>query len=1135
MPEISRLPVRLNTDVGLDLVSPVDRMPPGSLQYAYNIRTVEEGRIDARPGYAPFGSGVGAPKLLHSIRRLNDPDASFAANGYTYIVGNGTTLESGIETAITQIDTGYSGNPLSLLAFRPDVSPESWMYVYDQNKQAKVRPDGAIRPIGVVPPNAAPNIEYGIPAFAGVVDGTSATGWGVAGTASMIATADRTNGESLTIAVILYNSGTTGWCCLSPSSMPIGWTGERMRVSLSGTENALVREIHGAIASTTISAIKYDSGTSGLCSIVLAGQPAGLARNSLIKLNSTEVVRVLSVVLSPDGTLYSLRCSTSGTFSATQSVTGLISWYTFTALNHAVSDAITSSYLAVTNTGAGVGAAAAKVVENAGIANNRPISIADDYLHISVFLQNPQNVVTLTLLIDVDPATVAGTAFSDNYYQWDIPQSQLGNFGSGSGDVWIEVVVPLSQGVRNGDNPNLTLTTVEAVGVALTTTGSCSFGFDWWYNFGTYGPVIQPNAPTGYIYTARYRDSSTGAASVPGPFTRYSLNPLREAVIVTPPTTNAAGIDYSDIYREGGTLTDFVYVASVQNISLSSFTDGLADATIAGNPGVDLTLLQPWPVLDVPWSGVVNVIGTSVTWVSGTEFNTNLVQNSIILLNGVSYLTRGQPKSATFLELQLDAGVLANAAYSIQSPTLAGQTLDVAFGPLEGPFAPVAFALGDQVNAGTLYYSNTSNLDGAADTNTIELCGPTEPLVTGETWNGLVFAGSRGSIYMVRFSFAQGLITGATPYQFSRLPSAIGFWSRWAICRGPDGVYALGRDGIYRVTEQGAENITDTQLYPLFPHDGQPAVATSGYQPVDMTAINFMRLSSQDNEIRFVYLDTDGNQVTLRWEVTKKRWFPHFYGDSMSYEYLDEPLVSSPNSLRILQLSRTLGLIYQIGGNTDNGVAITSQFQIPALDGGDERLQKLPTDYIVDADQTGTFTATQFYDNGVSASAVATVTRGAQRSQSIINISSVPGTLTLYRNISVKIVFTGGPAGPRFYATEPAFYLQPFLSTRVMTQFINLSFQGWKSHRRGYFGLISTADCTFLIQCQDGRAFNVTIPSTGGQYRVQTLMLPQNIKSLAFAYQVDCPQPFALFPESFTAEIKQWNEGSYVLLAMFKT
>jgi hypothetical protein len=83
--------------------------------------------------------------------------------------------------------------------------------------------------------------------------------------------------------------------------------------------------------------------------------------------------------------------------------------------------------------------------------------------------------------------------------------------------------------------------------------------------------------------------------------------------------------------------------------------------------------------------------------------------------------------------------------------------------------------------------------------------------------------------------------------------------------------------------------------------------------------------------------------------------------------------------------------------------------------------------------------------------------------------------------------------------------------------------------------LVSTADATFTIKTQDGRSYTVTIPNTNGQLRTVPQMLPQDIKDLLFAYSLTCPQPFALFTDSFVIECKAWTEPSFIPLAVFKT
>jgi hypothetical protein len=1141
MPEIIRQPVRMDCQAGLDLAHAVDRMPHGSFPFLENARVTQEGRIESRPGYTVYDASASAPGLLHSIRRLNDPDMSRAAVGYTDIVGNGTILEAGPQGALVGIDTGYSGKPLSLIPFRPDQAPESWMYVYDSLKSTKVRPDGVIRTIGVAPPSTAPDIEYGPPSRASVVFGQTSSGWGFSGATTAVSDTDRTNGGAFTVSSILYNVGTTGWCCITPSAGLTSWAGERMFVILSGsTENVVVREIHPAATAASIASIKYDSGTTGTCSIVLNSPPAGITRNSLLSVGpngaaQTDLVRVLEVINSPDGTAYSIRCSTTHTFAAGDATAGRVSWYVYTTVNHAAGETITLRYISASQPSLGTGAVAVKTLENSSLTNSgRPIDPANDWLHISMFFQNPASISEVHLLVDVDPGTAAGTAFTGNYWEWTITQAQIGTFGSTDGNVWVEILVPISSGVRHGGNLSFGFSAVQAVGVSLISSAACSYGFDCWYFSGTYGPTIQPNAPGGYSFQSRFRDSSTGTYGVPGPQNRYGLRPLREQILITPAATAVTSVDQIDIYVAGGTISSFLYAGSVTNNngSPNTFSDNLPDGFILqANKPPDLTALQPWPILDNPWQGTVNVSGTSVTGVTGTPFDLNLVSNSVILINGNVFQTFGQPRSSTFLELTMDAGSLTGATFLIGSPVLAAQSLPVAFGPLEGPFLPVVGALGDMKNAGTFYFCNAANLDNASDRNTLEITSPSEPLITGETWNGQFYVGSRENVFAIRYAYLEAV---QTPFQFVRLPSPSGFWSRWAICRGPDGVYALGRDGIYRWSDAGGVNITDEMLYPMFPHDGNPAIATNGILPVDMSQVDFMRLSATDFDIRFVYLDTSGVQHTLRYEIAKRRWFLHTYGDSFAYEYLNEPLASSPHSMQILQLSRTSGSIYVSGGNADNVGPITVSVLPPYSDGGDERAQKLLVDLMSDADGVGSYTVTPKYNEGTIIGTPGTFSVSGGRQQSQLNVASLPSGLALYRNSSALVTWTGGPDGPRLYALEFSGYAQPYLSKRVTTQVNNLAFPGWKHHRRLYAGLISNSATTFTILCQDGRSYSVTIPSTAGKFRILPIMLPQAVKDLAFGYMLDAgDQTFALFPGSFTIELKDWIENSFIELAVF--
>jgi hypothetical protein len=864
MPEIFRVPYRFNC-AGIDLVHPVDRMPPGYYPYLANARVVEEGRIDGRPGYTgpanstyPNYITLQTPSNIpNSIRRLNDPSMVYSIYGYIYVGGGGTELYAGIESAYIGVDGGYSGSPLSLIPFRPANSPESWMYVYDANKLSKVRPDGLVRPIGIAPPPIAPAIEYVQPAWVDVDTGQEDSGWTASGQLEDAGFGvDRTNGSGVTIGHILYNVGNTGWCCISPSMSDYQsfWMGARMKVNLqSGPENVVVREIWKAIPDTAILGIQYDTGSTGMCSIVLQapiaalpGGVTGLSRNSLIQIES-EVVRVLEVNLSPDGTNYSIRCSTVGSYTFGAIVIGLLSWYVYTVGTHSAGETISSLYIEAGTSASGtIGTlTSGTLAVNASIADGRPIDPANDYLHISLFLQNPQFVENIQLLASLDPTPNFNFINPGNTWIWTISSSQLNP--SSSGDSWVEIVIPISSGVRSGNDLTLTFANITGLAIQITTqtdNPDCGLGFDWWYFFGTYGPTIQPNSPTGMVYLAAYRDSTTGAHSVPSPQNRQALFPLREGVIVSPQTTSQLAVDSIDIYRQGATVTSPLYIGTTINSFLPAFfVDSLPDTyVLETSQSPDLNAIQPWPLLQAPWSGTCKVTGVSVELLTGSLFQPTLLSATAIVINGTTYLTYGQPVSLSMLQLQEDGGNFASVPYLIPSPTLAAQPLPYAFGALEGPFAPVIFGLGDPINCGLLYFCNFSDADSCSDANTLELSGPSGALISGTIWNGMCFCGNRDTIFNLRFSYLTTIgASNNTSFQWYKIPSPSGMWSRWTCCTGPDGVYFLGRDGVYKLTEQGAVNITDEQLYPLFPHDGQVALGAEidgiSVLPVDMSQV----------------------------------------------------------------------------------------------------------------------------------------------------------------------------------------------------------------------------------------------------------------------------------------------------------
>ena len=163
---------------GLDLHHVIDAIPLGRYARLKNARRTVAGGVTARPGQARLAAVEGVAAQVHSIVRLEDPQQGT----FVRVVG----VDAGLWVGQTQLQlraSGFSGDPLALVPYRPSQSSETWVYVGDRAKMVKVRRDGLVLPVGI----AAPTVAAG--AFADVsrvrVIDHFESGWtGDAGTAS---------------------------------------------------------------------------------------------------------------------------------------------------------------------------------------------------------------------------------------------------------------------------------------------------------------------------------------------------------------------------------------------------------------------------------------------------------------------------------------------------------------------------------------------------------------------------------------------------------------------------------------------------------------------------------------------------------------------------------------------------------------------------------------------------------------------------------------------------------------------------------------------------------------------------------------------------------------------------------------
>ena len=270
--------------------------------------------------------------------------------------------------------------------------------------------------------------------------------------------------------------------------------------------------------------------------------------------------------------------------------------------------------------------------------------------------------------------------------------------------------------------------------------------YDYWYHSGRIllidaspmpgdPPTIIPPLPAGIKqevqYRYVYRSSATGATSNPSPESTAETVPVTSNT-VTSVWSPDPQVDVVDYYRIDSTVSEFTYVATGPNDDSGGGTntpisDALLDTEL-GSQLLQYDNYEPFPSIDLPQKGVCSVSGGVITWVSGgaiggssTGFNIRWLAGTEILIGSptsLAYTFIARPTSNTQVAIP---GVPDgdNLAYEIPQPILAAQPLAYMWGPTDN--INFAYAVGDPLRPGTLYWCAGSNLDAAPDTNQQDL------------------------------------------------------------------------------------------------------------------------------------------------------------------------------------------------------------------------------------------------------------------------------------------------------------------------------------------------------------------------------------------------------------------------------
>jgi hypothetical protein len=893
---------------GMNTVLPPDQLPPGKYPYAQNIRAYLRDRVAARA--TQDSSFLSLSSAVHSIRRLNDTTPAGPIGGFIIVSGAGSSLYANS----TQVDTGLSGNPISILPFRPNASVQPWAYIGDSVKMDKVRSDGTRYKMGIKEPQQAPSIT-----FVAASDTVSLVG----------------------LVTVTYwgdspHSGPTSNYIWKNASDPSGSGPVRTTTAPNGI--------------TTGNSLLFDSAATGSPSTPMAWttyQPYNGTVNTV---------------------------GTAVTWVSGSQFNGLV------AGNNIVISGVTYTITGpVTNT-------SLSITVSAGTQNNASYQAAVISGSKPVFQPalEPEGYSDFNFAVQATIYIPAAGTYTLSFNSKDEAIWGLGNSANGTA-TWAgpsggQQLSSSGQTVTALNGYPLMPKTITLTGTGQSDSASVAVTFsapgnypleidyDYWYHSGRTltvlcnGANIAPipsSAITQSQYRYTYRSSATGAVSNPSPESPESALSVLVNQVTAIPSTDPQ-VDKIDFYRLDTGLLNFTYVGTGPNSS-APFSDSLLDVDVAGNPILEFDNFEPFPSIDLPAKGVVNVSNGIVYWVSGTQFNVRWLPGTIIIVGGVAFTLNTRPTSSVTLtcsNVENVSGIqtvvfpinATGVTYEIAEPILAAQPLPYIWGPTDN--INFAFGCGDPLRPGTLYWCKGNNLDSAPDTNQQDVTSPSEPLQNGCLVNGqgMVLSTERGWLILPNFFNALATVEGAqgSTWTLQESVSTRGLYIPRALAvDGGGNVFFRAKDGIYiSPGGQGSKSITDGDLFNLFPHEGRKpepySIGPYTIYPPDDTVPQSQKMNVANGYLYYDYQDTNGGNSTLVFDIAAGGWVFDLYQTPAFVHVLEE----GPGINGTL-IGCTDGTIRAM---VDSGTEIaTSVLLMPSSTAGDVRAQKHWGDIYIEA------------------------------------------------------------------------------------------------------------------------------------------------------------------------------------------
>lgn len=616
-------------------------------------------------------------------------------------------------------------------------------------------------------------------------------------------------------------------------------------------------------------------------------------------------------------------------------------------------------------------------------------------------------------------------------------------------------------------------------------------------------------------------------------------------------------VDKNDIWRQTPGLGNFTYVGTVENGG--SFTDTLTDLAIAANPQLSFDNYEPFPSIDLPRSGVVNVgANGALTWVSGDTFNVRWLGGTIILIQNASgsqiaYELYNRPTSTTAMKVWTTAidpttGYLTisypptgtNLKWSINAPTLAAQASPVIWGPTPDNAGSFYFGL-DPNNPGDLLWSKGNNFDSAPDTNRMFVTSASEMLMNGTVTSELstVFSTERFWLIYPNFSDAVATVTGTQGQQWTLVQAAA--------TRGLYMCYALGalgsliawraKDGICISQGGGPEKIISDAIRNLFPQGGQaPAPVTIAGQtvyPPDDTKPNAQTIAVVPGYVYYDYQDVNGTPRTLCYDMEARGWTTDEYDPTVNCHAW---AVGEVNQILCGCTDGTVRALDSTGTETGTAVVVS-----PSVNGGSARTLKRIGGVFLRAVAAAAITASFWanrFQSAITGASPASIGPASGESDYLFDFTSATGADV--QDLGMVLSFPLG-SGDWLKEWQPDWTELPEPIAAWRTGMLSYGMDGWLHIPWLRFAYQSTTAVTLKIITDQGATATLTIPSSGGvpaKYFtwVPSIVSGASMKLKMLEWVVDAGgTPFTVYGKDIEVAVGQWGRtGPYQVIRPFR-